>query len=144
MNYPFKITVYVYRRPNLRDSGLEYEMYMGMDVLRSLFEKMEMRPDVKNLNLSFPERWLNVVEQRSLLDRLKKYCPNLEGLVIKTHSVYIIQCVPSKHQCKEHGDSEVLIVHEGDEAPMQESVDGKLYYDGHVGGWIDPKGLNVL
>jgi len=133
--YPFEITVYVYRRPNLRDEGLEMEMYMGMDFIRTCFDKMEVRNDITTVNLSFPERWLNIVEQRSIYERAKKYCPNLKHLVIKTHSVYIVQC--TKHE-------QVLIVHEGDSELMQESTDGKLYYEGNVGGWIDPNGLNVL
>ena len=144
MNYPFKISVYVYRRPNMRDEGLEMEMYLGMDFLRTLFDKMEVREDITSVRLSFPERWLNIVEQRSIYDRAVKYCPNLRELVIKTHSVYIIQCTPNKHKCEAHGASEVLIVRESDECPMQESVDGKLYYEGNVGGWIDPNKLTVL
>lgn len=50
--------------------------------------------------------------------------------MIKTHSVYIIQCVPNR-LC--------FIVQEGDGPLMQEDTEGKLYYDGHVGGWIDPE-----
>ena len=133
--YPFNITVYVYRRPNLRDQGLEMEMYMGMDFIRTCFDKMEVREDITTVNLSFPERWLNIIEQRSIYERAKKYCPNLKNLVIKTHSVYIVQCTKKE---------QVLIVHEGDAELMQESTDGKLYYEGNVGGWIDPNGLNVL
>lgn len=144
MNYPFKITVYVYRRPNMRDEGLEMEMYMGMDFIRTCFDKMEVREDITSVNLSFPERWLNIVEQRSIYERAKKYCPNLKELVIKTHSVYIIQCTPNKHQSGSHGGSEVLIIHEGDGPLMQESVDGKLYFEGNVGGWIDPGKLTIL
>jgi len=144
MNYPFKISVYVYKRPNLRDEGLEMEMYMGMDFLRTLFDKMEVRPDITSVKLSFPERWLNIVEQRSIYDRAVKYCPNLKELIIKTHSVYIIQCTPNNRQVPSHGDSEVLIVHEGDERPMNEGDEGKLYYSGNIGGWIDPGKLTVL
>lgn len=144
MNYPFKISVYVYRRPNMRDEGLEMEMYLGMDFLRTLFDKMEVREDITSVKLSFPERWLNVVEQRSIYDRAVKYCPNLKELIIKTHSVYIIQCTPNKYQNKSHGNSEVLMIHEGYEKPMDEGVDGKLYYSGNIGGWIDPSKLTVL
>ncbi len=142
--YPFKISVYAYRRPNLRDEGLEMEMYVGMDFLRTLFDRMEVRPDITDVKLSFPERWLNIVEQRSIFDRAAKYCPNLKSLVIKTHSVYIIQCTPNKRQNSNSGDSELLMIHEGDVAPMQESTEGKLYYEGNVGGWIDPSKLTVL
>lgn len=119
-------------------------MYIGMDFLRTLFDTMEVREDITDVKLSFPERWLNVVEQRSIYQRAQLYCPNLKSLVIKTHSVYIIQCTPNEHQCEQHKGSEVLVVHEGDEAPMQESDSGKLYYESNVGGWISAKELNVL
>lgn len=95
MTYPFELQVIIYRRPFLRDDNLNTEMYMGMGVLERLFDKMEVDPLCKDVYLSFPERWLNIVEQRQLLDRLQKYCPNLESATIKTHSVYIIQCTPN-------------------------------------------------
>lgn len=132
--YPFDLTVYVYRRPNLRDEGLELEMYLGMQFLRTCFDDMKIDPNITVVNLSFPERWLNIIEQRSIFERAAKYCPNLKSLVIKTHSVYIIQCT-EKENC--------FIVQEGEEL-MQESTEGKLYFEGNIGGWIDPKGLNVL
>ena len=69
MNYPFEITVYAYRRPNLRDEGLEFEMYLGVDFLRTCFDKMEVNPEITDVKLSFPERWLNIIEQRSIFSR---------------------------------------------------------------------------
>jgi len=96
MTYPFKLEVLIYTRPNLRDSNLEMEMFMGRNILESLFDKMEVVEDCKSLFLSFPEHWLNIIEQRQLFQRLEKYCPNLEHVEIKTHSVYIIQCTSNK------------------------------------------------
>lgn len=97
-NHPkFELIVYVYRRPNLRDEDLEFERFIGRGVLDSLFDKMEMRKDVKNLSLSFPEQWLNILEQRALYPRLEYFCPNLTKVTIKTHSVYIIQCTKSEN-----------------------------------------------
>jgi hypothetical protein len=44
--------------------------------------------------LYFPERYMNIVEERCLFDRLAHFCPNLESVEIMTQSVYIIQCAP--------------------------------------------------
>ncbi len=86
------LMVYVYQRPHMRDERLEYELHIGRDVLSSIFDKMEQRPDVIEVFLSFPENWTNIIEQRVLYQRLGHYCPNLKKVVIKTQSVYIIQC----------------------------------------------------
>lgn len=95
MNYKFKIQVNCHRRPNKLDDNFEMMMYIGQGVLRQIFVQERVDPTVKNVHLWFPESWLNVVQERSIFDRLEKYCPNLEELVIDTHSVYIIQCTPS-------------------------------------------------
>jgi hypothetical protein len=93
MEYPFKIQVLVYTRPNLRDEGLSAEMYLGYGVLESLFDKMEIRKDIIDVFLSFPERWLNIIECRQLFKRLQKYCPNLKFVKIKTHSPIIMSSI---------------------------------------------------
>lgn len=87
--------VYIYTRPNLRDSNLEYEFFLERSVIEDCFDNMVMRDDVKSLHLTFPENYLNIIEQRKLYDRLQFYCPNLQDLTIKTHSVYIIQNTPA-------------------------------------------------
>ena len=134
------LKVYVYRRPHMRDESLEYELHMGTHILRSIFDKMEMRPDVKEVFLSFPENWTNIIEQRILFQRLGHYCPNLEKVTIKTQSVYIIQCTPN---------GSCLIVN-GDNDGCQE-IDGNgntnlidKMYSTMVGNVINAKGLNVL
>lgn len=71
-HYPFELEVIIYRRPNLRDDALEFEMFMGSNILRKLFDSMEVDTKVDHLFLSFPERWLNILEQRQLFDRLAK------------------------------------------------------------------------
>jgi hypothetical protein len=52
---------------------------------------------VGTIFLSFPERWLNILEQRALINRIEQFYPKCEELIIKTHSVYIIQCVKSEN-----------------------------------------------
>lgn len=73
----------------------EYLLQMGRGILVSIFDKMEVRSDIKVLQLVFPENMLNIIEQRVLYERLTYYCPNLEEVTIFTQSVYIIQCTDS-------------------------------------------------
>ena len=131
-DYPFELAVYIYTRPNLRDDSLEMEMFMGRDVLESLFDRMEVREDVENVFFSFPEHWLNITEQRQLFERLAKFCPNLKDVKIKTHSVYIIQC--TRNTCCYMMDESI-----------PEHTDGKHYHDGPMAGnMFDMSKLNVV
>ena len=134
------LKVYVYRRPHMRDESLEYELFMGRGILTSIFDKMEMRPDVTEAFFSFPENWTNIIEQRILFQRLGHFCPNLKKVTIKTQSVYIIQCTPS---------GSCLIVN-GDNDDCQEG-DGKgninlteKMYSTMTGNVINAGSLNVL
>lgn len=121
-DYPkFKINLLIYTRPNLRDPALEFEHFMGRDVLDSIFDKMKERKDVKSLFLSFPENWLNILEQRQLYQRLEKYCPNLKEITIKTHSVYIIQCTKAQ-DCSILDDAKLI-------NEKNATLDQKLYLD---------------
>jgi hypothetical protein len=122
------LRVWVYQRPHLRDEMLEYESYMGLGVLKRLFDAdiNATLPDVTHLFLPFPERWLNIVEERSLYPRLQMWCPNLTSLEIKTQSVYIIQCTQREHIG--------ILKHEG---PLPgESVVGRL--------WFPMQGTNIF
>lgn len=135
-----KLKVLIYQRPFLRDEGLEYEKYMGLDVLASIFDKMEMRPDVDDLFLSFPEQWLNIIEQRALYKRLEHYCPNLEVLTIKTHSVYIVQCTAAK-DC---GIIDIEYIPETIE-DKEADLKRKLYFDNmKQTNMLDPNKLTLL
>ena len=134
------LKVYVYRRPHMRDENLEYELHMGTNVLRSIFDKMEMLPDVKEVFLPFPENWLNIIEQRVLFQRLGHYCPNLEKVTIKTQSVYIIQCTPA---------GSCLIVNGNNDGCQETDKNGNIdltnkLYSTMVGNVINARGLNVL
>lgn len=134
------LKVYVYRRPHMRDENLEYELHMGTNVLRSIFDKMEMLPDVKEVFLSFPENWLNIIEQRVLFQRLGHYCPNLEKVTIKTQSVYIIQCTPN---------GSCLIINGDNDGCQEQDRNGNTdltskLYSTMIGNVINAKVLNVL
>lgn len=113
--YPFEITVYVQRRPHMRDDNLEYELHRGQNVLRQVFDREVVDPSVTVVEFVYPERWMNIVEERSLYDRLLKYCPNLKKVTIITQSVYIMQCTPA---------GQLMIVKSKDEQDRQEAEGG--------------------
>lgn len=88
------LEVRVFTRPNLRDD--EMISYVGQNLLRDLFDYPDKDlSQMTDITLIYPERWLNILEQRVLLEALKDRCPNAEKIVIVTHSVYIIQCTPN-------------------------------------------------
>ena len=82
MRYPFSIKVFVQKRPHMRDPNLEYLFMFGFSVLSQIFDEERVDPAITKLTLYFPERHMNIVEERSLYDRLKHFCPNLRELLI--------------------------------------------------------------
>lgn len=86
--YPFKIKVLVKTRPNLRDN--ETTSMMGFQFLVDLFDS-EKEMNHEEVYLEYPERWLNILEQRSLYEIIKIKCLHMKELSILTHSVFIIQ-----------------------------------------------------
>lgn len=93
----YDLTVKVYTRPNLRGSETEMLMYMGKLILDNLFDKCKVDESTKSFHLEYPERWANILELRALITRIPILYPNIEKVSITTHSVYIVQCVHSKH-----------------------------------------------
>lgn len=87
--YPFEISVVLVNRPNLRDD--EMYMCMGQQFLIDVFES-EKEMEQESIFLFYPERWLNILEQRIIFDILKDRCPKLKELEIVTHSPFIVQC----------------------------------------------------
>ena len=116
MNYDLK--VFVTRRPHMRDATLAFMLHRGEGFLEQLFDHEVVDESVERIELIHPERWLNIVEERSLFDRIERYFPNIKQVRILTQSVYIIQCTPGRN---------IYIIQEEDELP-QESVTGKLYF----------------
>lgn len=127
LNLPFELLVCVQRRPHMRDDNLEYQLHMGQHVLRQIFDEERVDPSVTQVEFFYPERWMNIVEERSLYQRLARFCPNLKIVRIVTQSVYIIQSTPS---------SMIRIVQSQDEQDRtaaergltQESETGRLWY----------------
>lgn len=138
-NYPFDLTVYITRRPHMRCESLEFELNMGRSVLENLFDHEKVDERLESIYLSYPERWCNIVEERSIFDRLKRLYPNLKTVKIKTQSVYIIQETPA-------GCCQIVAgVEEQDRNGQlpQESDTGRLWFP-NVGNVINANGLNIL
>lgn len=87
------LNVLTFTRPNLRDD--EMFAYIGQSFLSELFDSEKDLTDTKEIQLLYPERWLNILEQRALLEAISQRCPNVEKITITTHSVYIMQCTPN-------------------------------------------------
>lgn len=119
MSYPFKIKLIVTPRPHMRDDNLEYLFCMGTSVLRQVFDQEVVDPTVKKVVLYYPERYMNIVEERSLYSRFVKYCPNLESVEIMTQSVYLIQMT--------RRENILIIEHPDDSGYPQESDTGRLW-----------------
>ena len=107
-------TVHVTTRPNLRDGIGEYLMYRGKNILEIMFDACAIDPTITQFDMEYPERWANIIELRAISTRMLTCFPNLKQAYIKTHSVYIIQCVnkehigilddPDKYPEKDYGD----------------------------------------
>jgi hypothetical protein len=89
--HPFKIKLLIQRRPHMLDENLEYLLHIGTKVLRLIFDDECVDKTVTSLKMYYTERWMNIVEERSLYNRLQYFCPNLKDLEIMTQSVYLIQ-----------------------------------------------------
>lgn len=119
--YPFALEVFYTRRPHMRDDNLEYLLHIGTNVLRQVFDDERVDPLVSELVFFYPERWMNIVEERSLYQRLEKYYPNLKKVTITTQSVYILQCTKAEN---------IKIISSQDEIDRglsQESDTGRLW-----------------
>lgn len=87
------LIIYVDRRPDM----FKVHNNMFHAISTGVLEKMFTNPDFKvkegKITLYFPERYLNIVQQRDLVRRLEA-CGYVEA-VLFTHSVYIIQTAPN-------------------------------------------------
>lgn len=127
----YELELIIYRRPNLRSYSVEMESYMGRDVLDNCFEHFKIDRDRKEIFMSFPERWLNIIEQHALYDRLHVYYPNLKKVQIKTHSVYLVQCTYS-NDCKIVDASDLKEVPEKNIKLYNDSMVGDIFKEGEL------------
>lgn len=91
-----KIDILVFRRPNMFKVHDDLTGLVGLSAL----EKMFSDPDYKvrpgsELTLFYPERFLNIIEQRALCIRAESV--GFESIKITTSSVYIIQSNKNNH-----------------------------------------------
>lgn len=127
------IKVWAYQRPNMFAVNDNTFNMIGYGALKRLFAgEVDFKvPEGSSLQLFYPERFLNVIEERQIVSRAEK--AGYESLEITTHSVYILQTVSSEN---------IKIVFRED-CPLQQDTDkDKLSYD-----WVgmpDDTGLSVL
>ena len=126
----------------MRCDNLEMELYIGQGILRNLFDFQTVDTTTTQIQLSFPERWCNIAEERSIYDRLQKYYPHLEKVFIKTQSVYIIQSTPAGCCRIVTSDEETKYVAEHGQLP-QGNEPGKLCFP-VIGNMFDMSKLNVI
>jgi len=85
------VNVIVYKRPNMFLVNTNLYNMVGVGQLEKLFtiENYECEPQA--LELFYPERFLNIVEQRALISRIVE-AKNYTQCNITTQSPFIIQC----------------------------------------------------
>ena len=90
-----EIKVTVFKRPNMfkvQDNTLNM---IGYNHLEELYSNPEYIVKGGTLRLFFPERFLNILEQRVLIERAEK--AGFEQLEVITHSAYILQTVKAQN-----------------------------------------------
>lgn len=140
--YPFDVVVYIYRRPHMRDASLEFELEMGRTHLDNIFDREIVDEKTTELFFSFPERWMNIVEERTLFERIKRLYPNMQKVMIKTQSVYIIQSTPAGRCFIVSGKEERE--YEAEHGKLtQEQTTGRMWFP-NTGNIVNANGLTVL
>jgi len=90
-----EVKVIVDRRPNMFDVQRNLLSFVGLGQLEQLMTDYEFKVQGGVLELLYPERFLNVIEQRLLLERAE--VAGFDSVKIETHSVYIIQTVDNRN-----------------------------------------------
>lgn len=90
-----KIKVLVYRRPNMFKVMNNLYHRIGTGELENIMNIEGYTSDHNSLTLFYPERFLNIIEQRALIYKAEK--AGINFINITTSSVYIIQTVDSSN-----------------------------------------------
>lgn len=90
-----KLTVYVFCRPNMFNVNENMYNMIGLGELKSLFTDPNYKSTGLHLQLYYPERFLNTLEQRALIDRL--YKADYSSVELVTHSEHILCTVDHKN-----------------------------------------------
>ena len=88
------LEVIVYTRPNMFEVQNNLFNLVGYNILESLFSDPKFKDESRNLTLYYPERFLNILEQRELIKRLE--VQDYYKVKIVTHSVYILQTIKAE------------------------------------------------
>lgn len=123
-----ELKVYVYRRPNMFLVNENLYHMIGVGELENLFTIENYKTDHEELKLYFPERFLNILEKRALIERIKN--AGYKKVTIVTHCEHILTTV--KH-------TNILIVQDD---LIQENSQFKLSNDDV--GMPDCSNLGVL
>lgn len=125
------LSVVVFRRPNMFKVNENMYHMIGFGELEKLFTIEGYKTTSKSLTLYYPERFLNIMEQRVLLERIES--AGFKDVQIATQSTFIIQTTP-RDCCK------IAVVEP--EGFSMGAGDFKLSVDNV--GMPDDSGLNVL
>ena len=90
-----EIKVTVFKRPNMFKVQNNTLNMIGYNHLEEIYSNPEYIVKGGTLQLFFPERFLNILEQRVLIERAEK--AGFEQLEVITHSVYIVQTVKAQN-----------------------------------------------
>jgi len=84
-----KVKVIIFRRPNMLKVQSNPYNLVGFGALQSMFTDPDYKAESDSLSLYYPERFLNIIEQRVLIHRIIE--AGFEEATILTSSVYIVQ-----------------------------------------------------
>ena len=90
-----EIEVIVFRRPNMFNVNDHMFSMTGYTDLKGIFTDEDYEPLGNTIELYYPERFLNTVQQHVLVKRLESF--GFEEVKITTHSEHICATVPNGH-----------------------------------------------
>jgi hypothetical protein len=118
-NVEIDYTCYVYTRPNLRDGIHEMNMFIGKYALDNMFDKKIVDTSTNHIEIYYPETFCNIPELQCLTSFITYFYPNLEKLIIHTHSVYILQTTRKEH---------ILISDDSAKFPAPTTIDANMRF----------------
>ena len=89
------LVIYVDTRPDLFKVQENLFHMSGYGFLKQMYTEEEAKARSKAITLYFPERFINMVQQRDLVNRLAKF--GYEEAAIYTSSPFILQMVEKEH-----------------------------------------------
>ena len=90
-----ELNVLLFKRPDMLAVQQNLYNLVGFNELENLFRIEGYKTTQKSIIWYYPERFLNILEQRVLVSRAE--AAGYESLDIVTNSVYIVQTVEAKH-----------------------------------------------